>query len=182
MTDIAPVINYILPRDRDIDVLVSDLKPAGKLFPSNKSKNPDGQIRCHMFMAQYSEFPNPVPVQWCNSNPGVTEFKNGDRIKILGGNYNNDALIQSVTWKGTLAKETQQQPMKAVVNNSTAPGVVQKGERRVLDNPNPQVMGSLWSICMGHAINFYKDRKDGTEKKVLAFAQALHDDYEKVIL
>lgn len=184
MSEIAPVINWILPRDKQIEVIVSEVAPEPNLFPSEKSKAADGFIRCHRFMGHYTDFPHPVLLQWCNSNLSLSEFKNGDRILIQPGVYNNEALIQNVKWIKTAPRENQRAKMEAIVNSNplTSEFPQPKGERRVMDNPNPQVMGSLWSICMGHAINFYKDRKDGTEKKVLDFAQVLHDDYEKVIL
>lgn len=181
MTDISQVINYILPRDKQVEVIVSELRPASKLFPSGKSKNPDGNIRCHSFMAQYSEFPNPVPVQWCNSNVGVSEFKNGDRILISGGVYNNDFLIQSVTWVKTFPKENQRQIMQAIAD--TAPTTSPKGERRVSDNSNPSVMGTLWSICIGHAVTLNKDRQDKkgnhpSMKDVMMDAELLMQDFK----
>jgi len=181
MTDIAPKINYILPRGKQIHVIVTDLIPAGKLFPSAKSKAADGQIRCHMFKGQYEDFPHPVSLQWCNSNLTVTEFKNGDRILIQPGNYNNEALIQSVSWVKTEPRENQRAKMEAIINNEplTAPLPAPQGQRRVSDNPNPQVMGSLWSICIGHAINFNKDRKGADIKSVLLDAAVLENDFKQ---
>ncbi len=176
MSEIAPIINWILPREKQVLVVVTDLVPAGKLFASAKSKAPDGQIRCHMFKGQYEAFPHPVSLQWCNSNATVTEFKNGDTILIQPGNYNNEALIQSVTWIKTAPRENQRAKMEAIVNG-TAPVEATKGERRVPENSNPSVMGTLWSICVGHAVQFNKDRKGVTMKDVLIDAAMLETDF-----
>lgn len=177
MSQTAPVINWILPRDKQVEVIVSDLVPAGKLFPSDKSKAADGHIRCHMFKGQYADFPHPVSLQWCNSNNTVTEFKNGDKILIHPGNYNNEALIQSVKWIKTAQRENQRAKMEAIINETQPQNT--KVERRVSENPNPQVMGSLWSICIGHAINFNKDRKGISIKDVLLDAAVLEQDFKQ---
>jgi hypothetical protein len=69
--------------------------------------------------------------------------------------------------------------MEAIINNDplTAPLPSPQGQRQV--SSNPQVMGSLWSICIGHAINFNKDRKGADIKSVLLDAAVLENDFKQ---
>ncbi len=176
MSETARKILYILDQTKQVHVEVSELTPYGSEFPSTNS--PDGKMKCHRFMGKYADFPHPVYLQWCNPNPDVAEFKNGDTILIQPRKYVAAHGIQSVEFLSVVNKPGQRQQMEAIISKPSTPA----GERRVPENTNPAVMGSLWSIAMGHAINYYKDRKDSTEEKVLAFAQRLHEDYHKVML
>lgn len=158
-----------LVKGTEYQLTITDLEICRDSFAGNNGNT----MYCHFFMGQYSEWPDPVPFQWCIQRAQVAEFKIGDTILVKAGDYVASKNRQSVTWIRTIPKN-QRQAMQDIVDNK--PPV--KGERQVhLNNTNPAVMGSLWSIALGHAIQFNKDKKNVTMKEVLLDAALLEADY-----
>ena len=179
MTEVAKKIVRKLDETKQVEVMVSDLQHKGSTFQSANS--PDGVMKCHRFKGKWENFPEPCELQWCNSNDMVTEFKNGDTILIKPGKYNMAAGIQSVSFIQVVPKQNQRQVMQDIADGKT---VAPKPVHANTSNSNPQVMGSLWSICIGHAIQFNKDRVDKkgnplTMKDVLLDAAVLENDFKQ---
>ena len=173
MTHSVEILRRI-PKDKEVLLVVTELFPCAESFQGKNSVT----THCHFFTARYDEFPDPAPFQWCVQKEHV-EFKVGDKIKVKAGIYVDTKKRQSVSFIEKVHDvDKKESRIHAPVKNDT-----NSGERHVPINfSNPAVMGSLWSIAMGHSIQYYKDRKDATEEKVLAFAQRLHEDYHQIML
>ena len=181
MESVAKKINYFLDQTKQVKVVVSELTPWGAQFPSLNS--PDGVMKCHRFKGKWENFPEASELQWCNANPTVTEFKNGDTILIQPGKPNVAAGVQSVSFIQVVPKQNQRQMMQDIADGKTLPPPATP-VKHLNGNANPQVMGSLWSICIGHAIQFNKDRVDAkgkplTMKDVLMDAALLENDFKQ---
>lgn len=160
-----------LVKGQEYQLIITDLEICKDSFPGSNGNT----TYCHFFMGQYSEWPDPVSFQWCIQRGQVSEFKVGDTILVKAGEYVASKNRQSVTWLRTIPKN-QKQVMQDIVDNKPAP----KGERHMpVNNSNPAVMGSLWSIALGHAIQFNKDKKCVTMKDVLIDAALLESDYNQ---
>lgn len=168
-----------LTEGKEFNIKIVELKENQDNFPS---KATGGTKYCHFIKASYDDFPEPVDFQWCKDQDTVTEFKVGDTIKIKAGAYVSSKNRQSITFISKAPpiglKEKLEEEIKQVVN----PNKQIDKHRECLSESDPQVMGRLWSISMGHAIQYYKDRKDATEEKVLAFADELRLHYQQSTL
>lgn len=173
MSDVKTLIRK-LTEEKEHFVTVLSLDQGKDTFTSN-----GGQTKyCHFFSAQSHMYDVPVELQWCNDSPFVTEFKVGETIKVLAKKYVPGKGRQSVQF---VPQESHQVPPPVSLPAQSV-GALKNSKGEVYNdiprNANPSIMGSLWSICMGHAVQFYKDRKDGTEEKVILFAEKLMKEYK----
>lgn len=168
-----------LTEGKEFELLITELLQNQDSFPAKNG----GTKYCHFFKGLYSEFPEPVDFQWCKDVNSVTEFKEGDTIKVKAGSYVASKNRQSVTFVSKVLPVGLKQKIEEQIKDVVAPS--KPASRPHYDTPqenDPQIMGRLWSISMGHAIQFYKDRKDATEEKVLEFADSLRLHYQQSVL
>lgn len=158
-----------IPEGKEVLLTVTELDVCAENFPGKNTKT----TYCHFFMAQYSEFPEPEPFQWCVQKDQV-EFKVGDTIKVKAGTYADTKKRQSVTFIEKASPVGHREIMKKIAETPTT---FYEPKHRPVNNHNPAVMGSLWSIALGHAIQFNKDKKNVTMVDVLLDAALLEADY-----
>jgi len=159
---------------------VKEIYPAADSFLSSKGAQQGGTIYCHYIDLEVNGFPEIHKVQWCNNNREVTEFGKGDDIKVICSNTNIGKGMHTVKFEMVVKTKMQKAQLEHFKNSGTSEVETFKdpGEK----NKNPIIGGTLWSVCLGHAIQFHKDRKGSTMQDAMLDAVFLEEDYKKRFL
>lgn len=159
---------------------VKEIYPAADSFASTKGANAGGTIFCHFLDLEVVGFPDIHKVQWCNNNKDISEFGKGDDIKIIVSGTNIGKGMQTIKFEQVV--KTKMQKVQTDLYKNT--GVEKKDDFKDpgVKNNNPIIGGTLWSVCLGHAIQFHKDRKGSSIKDAMMDAVFLEEDYKKRFL
>lgn len=158
---------------------VLDITPAADSFISQKGEGAGARMYCHFIEIAVLGFPETHKVQWCNSNQTVTEFAKGDDIKIICTSTSIGKGMHTIKFEHLVATKIQKTTQEFLKNT----GASEKEKEKFVDpgvkNTNPMIGGTLWSVCLGHAVQFHKDRKTSTIQDAMMDAVFLEEDYKK---
>lgn len=158
---------------------VIEINPSADSFVSTKGDFAGQKKYCHYITLEVSGFPEAHRVQWCNDNETVTEFSKGDDIKFVVTGTNIGKGMHTIKFEQVAVSGIQKAAKTLALNSGVMGEQPDKFKDPGEKNSNPMVGGTLWSICLGNAVTFHKDRPKSTTADVIQTAQDFFEDFEK---
>lgn len=138
---------------------------------------------CHHVLLSVPGFPEPQKTQWCSDHAELSQFAKGDDIKVTV--TANQKGILTIKFEELVKTKMQKIAHQQFANTTSASDTI----KEVLKDPgikpsNPMVAGTLWSVCIGHAITLNKDRQEkkgvySSMKDVIMDAELLMLDFKQ---